>query len=80
MMPALLTKWQLGIEWRLLLVTGLLGGFTTFSAFSVETFHLIRIGQAWMAVSYVLCSVVIGVCLTALGAWLFKVGPFVLNR
>ena len=73
-------KWQLGIEWRLLLVTGLLGGFTTFSAFSVETFHLIRIGQAWMAVSYVLCSVVIGVCLTALGAWLFKVGPFVLNR
>ena len=65
-------RWQLGIEWRLLLVTGLLGGFTTFSAFSVETFHLIKTGHAWMAIVYVLTSVLVGLCLTGLGAWWFK--------
>ena len=66
-------KWQLGVEWRLLLVTGLLGGFTTFSAFSIETFHLMKTGQVGLAITYVLSSVVIGVCMTALGAWLFAV-------
>jgi len=31
--------------WRLLLITGLLGGFTTFSAFSIETLTLLQEGQ-----------------------------------
>ncbi|TFG87680.1 MAG: CrcB family protein, partial [Chromatiales bacterium] len=35
-----------GAEARLLLVTGLLGGYTTFSAFSLETLLLFRAGQA----------------------------------
>ena len=42
---------------RLLLLTGLLGGFTTFSAFGLETVHLLRRGEMWIAGAYVLASV-----------------------
>ena len=42
---------------RLLLLTGLLGGFTTFSAFGLETVHLLRRGELWMAGAYALASV-----------------------
>jgi CrcB protein len=42
---------------RLLLLTGLLGGFTTFSAFGLETVHLLRRGELWIAASYALASV-----------------------
>ena len=40
---------------RLLLVTGLLGGFTTFSAFSLETAHLWQ-RAPWLAALYVAAS------------------------
>jgi len=49
---------------RLFLFTGFLGGFTTFSAFGVETIALVERGQWWIAASYVLLSVACG--LTAL--------------
>jgi fluoride exporter len=45
---------------RLLLFTGLLGGFTTFSAFGYETVFLIRRGLFAMAAGYVLLSVFCG--------------------
>ena len=45
---------------RLLLVTGLLGGFTTFSAFSWETLQLLRDGQRPAALGYALGSVAVG--------------------
>ena len=51
---------------RLFLFTGLLGGFTTFSAFGVETVYLLRRGEWEMAVLYVLLSVLCGVG----GLWL----------
>lgn len=51
----------LGPEARLLLVTGLLGGYTTFSAFSLETLVLLRAGQAVMAVATVSLQVLLGV-------------------
>jgi CrcB protein len=54
-------------EWRLFLATGVLGGFTTFSAFSNETVTLFNNGQYAYAVSYVLSSVLIGVTATFLG-------------
>ena len=44
---------------RLLLLTGLLGGFTTFSAFGLETVHLLRRGELGIAVSYALASVLV---------------------
>ena len=43
-------------QMRLLLLTGLLGGFTTFSAFGLETVYLLRRGEPWIAAAYVLSS------------------------
>ena len=63
----------LGVEggWRLLLVTGLLGGFTTFSAFSLET-ALLWERVWWLALIYVLASVVLGLAGFALGYGLLR--------
>ncbi|PZM13191.1 fluoride efflux transporter CrcB [Rhizobium tubonense] len=44
-------------ELRLLLMTGLVGGFTTFSAFSLDTIGLLERGEAFMAIVYVAASV-----------------------
>ena len=46
---------------RLFLITGVLGGFTTFSAFSFETLALLRAGQWAAGAGYALGSVVFGV-------------------
>lgn len=54
-------------ELRLFFATGLLGGFTTFSAFSNDTVALINTGQYNYALTYVLLSVVIGIVATFLG-------------
>lgn len=53
---------------RLLLVTGVLGGFTTFSAFSYETLQLLRDGQWPAALGYSLGSVAVGLA-AAFGGW-----------
>ena len=43
---------------RLFLTTGVMGGFTTFSTFSLETVNLFQAGRPWMAAANVLLSVV----------------------
>lgn len=47
-------------QWQLFLVTGVLGGLTTFSAFGLETVSLIRGGNAAMAGGYVLATLAAG--------------------
>ena len=59
-------------EWRLFLATGILGGFTTFSAFSYETVHMLQNGQISNAILYILASVLLGLLATFLGFWLVK--------
>ncbi len=44
--------------WRLLLEVGVLGGFTTFSAFSLDTVLMIERGEIGIALAYVAASVV----------------------
>lgn len=53
--------------WQLLLMTGLLGGFTTFSAFSLDTLKLVEAGQLGQAALYVLGSVALSLIAVALG-------------
>ena len=47
-------------ELRLFLFTGIAGGFTTFSAFGLETFYLLRKGEVGIAAAYVVLSVIVG--------------------
>ena len=53
--------------YRLLLVTGFLGGYTTFSAFSFEALTLLEARRWDAAAFYVICSVVLGLLATGLG-------------
>jgi fluoride exporter len=48
-------------ELRLVLTTGILGGFTTFSAFSFDAALLNERGQPWLAAAYVAASVVLSI-------------------
>ena len=54
-------------EWRLALLTGVLGGYTTFSAYSLETLSLLRAGSWGVALGYALGSVAGGLFCAWLG-------------
>ena len=56
-----------GSNWRLFLGTGVLGGFTTFSAFSLETFSMIEKKAYVEAAGYALGSLVLGVVALMIG-------------
>jgi len=62
-MVAGLFAWKVSLPptLRLFVATGILGGYTTFSTFSLETALLLERGQAWTAVGYVVGSVLLGV-------------------
>ncbi|PZU49378.1 MAG: fluoride efflux transporter CrcB [Sphingomonas sp.] len=61
-----------GESWRLLLGVGVLGGFTTFSAFSLDMMLLIERGQAGTAIAYALASVVLALGALAAGLWIMR--------
>jgi CrcB protein len=60
---------------RLLLGVGLLGGFTTFSAFSLEIVQLIQRGAAGLAMVYVLASLLGGIAGLWAGLSLARIAP-----
>jgi CrcB protein len=47
-------------NWRLFLVVGVLGGYTTFSSFEYETLQAVRSGERWLGLLYVTGSVALG--------------------
>ncbi|HMN81189.1 MAG TPA: fluoride efflux transporter CrcB [Burkholderiaceae bacterium] len=55
------TKHDPGQVWRLFLTTGVMGGYTTFSAFSLETVLLYERGEFLLSAIYVAGSVVLSV-------------------
>jgi len=59
-------------ELRLFLATGILGGFTTFSAFSLDTALLMERGEMLSAAVYVVGSVVLSVLGLFLGLWAIR--------
>lgn len=59
-------------ELRLFLATGVLGGFTTFSAFSLEIANMLRSGEALKAGLYALLSVLLGVSALFIGLWMAR--------
>jgi fluoride exporter len=59
-------------EWRLFLITGLCGGYTTFSAFSYEGLELLRQGNYGYFSMYAILSVVLGILATTAGFALIK--------
>ena len=54
-------------ETRVFFFTGLAGGFTTFSAFALETFYLLRRDEVLVAGAYALSSIVVSLLVLWLG-------------
>jgi fluoride exporter len=59
-------------DWRLLLMTGLCGGFTTFSAFTLEGIQLLKQDKAGLFFLYLSGSVVLGLLATYAGIKFFN--------
>lgn len=57
---------------KLFLITGLLGGFTTFSSFALENFNMFRAGEIKLVAANVLISNIAGVFLVFVGYYLAK--------
>jgi fluoride exporter len=59
-------------EWRLFLITGICGGFTTFSTYSYDGLMLLKQGSNFAFLFYMLGSVVLGLLATFAGAAIFR--------
>jgi len=66
LMTLFVARWEPHIHWRLFLVVGVLGGYTTFSSFEYEAYEAMRGGERWLGLIYVVGSVVVGY----FGVWL----------
>jgi CrcB protein len=63
----LVEKEVLSNEWRLFFITGILGGYTTFSAFSLEMLQMWQQGQVVQSIFYATSSVALGLFFAYLG-------------
>jgi fluoride exporter len=59
-------------EWRLFLITGICGGYTTFSTYSYDGLMLLKQGSGLSFLIYVVGSVVLGLLATFAGAAILK--------
>ena len=70
LMTILTERFKLDPNWRLLLVVGFLGGYTTFSSFEWETYTAVRDGARWTGALNVVSSVILGYLAVWLGSML----------
>jgi fluoride exporter len=61
-----------GIELRLIFMTGLCGGFTTFSAFTLDAANLYMRGETGLSIAYIAASVVLSLFGVAIGLTIGK--------
>jgi len=66
-------KYEISAMVRLFLFVGILGGFTTFSSFSLETINLLKTGEYRIAFLYITLSNVIGLGMAFGGHYIAKV-------
>ena len=69
---ALVERGNLSPEVRIFLATGLLGGFTTFSAFSLDALNLLQEGLWLEGATYIVTSVLLGIAFAFLGLLTIK--------
>lgn len=72
LMTLLTERFQPHPNWRLVLVVGFLGGYTTFSSFEWETYAAVREGGFWIGLANVVGSVTLGYAAVWLGAVLAR--------
>ena len=68
----LVEKFNLSSDWHLAILVGLLGSFTTFSTFSIETLVLFEQGDVLKAMSNIMLSVILCVSAVWAGAYFAK--------
>jgi len=62
----MIERMDVSVEWRAALMIGLLGAFTTFSTFSIETLNLLESGEQMKAG----LNIILSVTLCILGCWI----------
>jgi CrcB protein len=68
----LVEKFNLGAEWHMAILIGVLGSFTTFSTFSIETLVLFEQGDMFKALANIMLSVVLCIGAVWTGAYFAK--------
>jgi CrcB protein len=69
---ALALRFDGSLELRTFIATGILGGFTTFSAFSMDAVLMMQRGETAMAAVYIGASVVLSILALLAGLWLTR--------
>lgn len=64
---SLIHRWQVSQETQAVILTGFLGGFTTFSAFSLEAIEMFEHGSSARAIAYITIKVVLCILMCSLG-------------
>ncbi len=64
---AIFQKWNIAPEWRAFIFTGLLGGFTTFSSYSLDAMLMMQNGNIAQGLWYIIGTNVVGLAAAAMG-------------